>query len=148
VSRFRSLILAGLALALAGIGPAGCGSSDEGPEPQASAHLIRSAGQPHGVIVLTALGAERIGLSTSPVHPAAGRAHVLVPASAIVYDASGHPLAFTRVSPLHFVMQPVDLVRFAGGAALLRGGPRAGSQVVSVGAEELLGVQSGVLEQT
>jgi hypothetical protein len=145
MSRFRSLVLVGFALAGAAL--AGCGTS-EAPEPPASAHLLRSAGHPHGVIVLTSVGAQRIGLSTTRVHPAASHATVLVPASAIVYDPNGRPLTFTRLSPLHFAEQPVDLVRFAGGTAILRGGPPPGSRVVTVGAEELLGVQSGVLEQT
>jgi hypothetical protein len=144
VIRLRRLVPAGL---LAATALAGCGSS-AAPEPPTAAHLIRSAARPHGVIVLSALGAQRIGLSTATVHPGARRAGVLVPASAIVYDPDGRPLTFLRLSPLHFAEQPVDLARFSGGVAVLRHGPRPGTQVVSVGAEELLGVQSGVLEQT
>jgi hypothetical protein len=154
--------------------------------PPVTARLISHAGSASGEIVLTALGAQRIGVVTTsvrrppappappsppvttPLHrtltalhaaaaaataptpaPAPPRpAGVLVPASAIVYDPTGRTLLFTSPAPLRYVQQVVDVERFEGGEVLLRHGPSAGTAVVSVGAEELFGVQSGVLAQT
>ncbi len=140
LSRHRLVLLLGLVPLLAG-----CGSSNPVPPP-AAARLVAQRGVPNGVIVLSALGAQRIGLTTTATRPA--RRDVLVPASAIVYDPSGRPLTFVRRAPLQFTEQPVVVDRFLGGEVLLRRGPAAGAQVVSVGAEELFGVQSGVLAQT
>ena len=51
-----------------------------------------------------------------------------------------------RFLPLMISSTTVDYI--AGSSAYLRRGPHAGSDVVSSGAEELYGVQTGVLAQT
>jgi hypothetical protein len=43
---------------------------------------------------------------------------------------------------------PVTVAHIDGGTAYLQKGPSPGAQVVSTGAEELYGVQTGVLGQT
>ncbi len=71
-----------------------------------------------------------------------------IPASAVVYDPSGKTYAFVAVGPLTFTEVPVMVNYISGNSAYLRTGPRAGAKVVSTGAEELYGVQTGVLGQT
>ena len=125
-----------------------------------------------GQIILTRLGAERIGLQTSRVHaiPApppivqtkvvAGIKRVItipvpkpsstvtVPYSSVIYDPSGKIYVFTNIRPLTYVEVPIIVDHVSGSSAYLKMGPKPGARVVSVGAEELYGVQTGVLAQT
>lgn len=149
--RSASLALIVLALALAG-----CGGSATRPAPPASL-VEHVAGSPAGRIRLTTSGAQRIGIRTGPVLsvPAsatalsrAGRLIAVIPFSAVVYDSSGRTYAFSSPAPLTFTEVPIDIDHVSGVSAYLRQGPRPGTQVVTVGAEELFGVQTGVLAQT
>jgi hypothetical protein len=136
-----------VAIAALGLALAGCGSSSSAPVQPAGLLVNASATSP-GQIQLTKLGEQRIGLQTSRVRRD-GRSHgVVIPYSAIVYDPSGKAYAFTNTAPLTFVEVPVRIARVDGNAAYLSSGPNPGARVVAVGAEELYGVQTGVLAQT
>ncbi len=147
--------LAALALAAA-VGLSACGSSAT-PKVPPSATLQPLAGSPSGRIVLTALGARRIGVQTALVRsavrapkPAApvGGPTVIVPYSSLIYAPDGSIFAFTSQSPLVFAEVPVTVDHIDGSSAYLTKGPLAGTKVVTTGAEELFGVQTGVLPQT
>jgi hypothetical protein len=194
--------LATCALVLIGVIVAGCGAA-KAPTVPASATIEHPAGYPTGVIVLTALGAQRIGLETAravavpapkpppppppPPHPTkttttsktttsskttttskttssstttaaktttapvshpASAATVIIPYSSIVYDPSGATYAFVGTGSLSYEETPIVVDHISGNSAYLLKGPRPGAVVVSVGAEELYGVQTGVLAQT
>ena len=124
----------------------GCGGTPA-PAPPPASRLVPVAGTP-GKIVLSATGAQRIGLQTVPARARPARAGVIVPASAIVYDSRGRTLVYVATAPLTFVSAPVTVVSMDGTQAVLSRGPHSGMPVVSVGAEELYGVQTGVLAQT
>jgi multidrug efflux pump subunit AcrA (membrane-fusion protein) len=127
----------------------GCGSSST-PSIPASGLLVNASATSPGQVILTKLGAQRIGLQTSAVR-AADAAHssaVVVPYSAVIYDPSGKTYAFTNVGPLTYAEVSIAVDRISGNSAYLSTGPRPGTKVVSVGAEELYGVQTGVLAQT
>jgi hypothetical protein len=83
----------------------------------------------------------------APPNPA-GKATVIIPYSAVVYDPSGQTYAFTNTGPLTYVEVPVTVDHISGNSAYLVKGPKPGVKVVSVGAEEIYGVQTGVLAQT
>jgi hypothetical protein len=157
-------LFAGLAAAVA-LGA--CGSSHTAHIAPA-AQLITAPGGSSSKIVLSAVGAQRIGLVTGtvrrvaapkptpktrhgkpsrPPQPANASA-VTIPASAVVYDPSGKTYAFIAVGHLTFTEVPVVVSSINGNSAYLRSGPHAGARVVSTGAEELYGVQTGVLGQT
>jgi hypothetical protein len=199
--------LASCALILVSAIAAGCGAT-KSPAVPASATIQHPAGSATGVIVLTPLGAQRIGLQTAravavpvpkppppppppphptkttttsksassssasssttssstttaakttttkppapaPVsHPAPGPT-VIIPYSAIVYDPSGATYAFVADGgSLSYQEVPIVVDHISGNSAYLLTGPRPGAEVVSVGAEELFGVQTGVLAQT
>ena len=68
---------------------------------------------------------------------------------AIVYDPSGKTYAFTQPVAADATSRCRSTVdHISGDSAYLSRGPQAGTQVVTVGAEELYGVQTGVLAQT
>ena len=126
------------------VGLAGCGGSPRAP----LSSPARIEHGPHGTrIVLSASGAQRIGLRTARTHSARGPM-VAVPASALIYDPSGKTYAFIAVQDRTYAEVHVRVARIDGDTALLKNGPRVGDQVVSTGAEELYGVQTGVLGQS
>jgi multidrug efflux pump subunit AcrA (membrane-fusion protein) len=142
----RTALIAALGVAL-GLAVAGCGSSSS-PSIPASGVLVNQTATSPGQIILTKLGADRIGLQTVPVRTGSAAHTVAIPYSAIIYDPSGKTYAFTNVRPLTYVEVPVAVDHISGNTAFLSSGPKAGAKVVSVGAEELYGVQTGVLAQT
>jgi hypothetical protein len=169
----------------AAVGLSACGSSAT-PPITPSATLQPIAGSTSGRIVLTALGAQRIGLQTAVVRsvpppppppppappaptPAAGATTptaaapkvttpkpatpvvgptVIIPYSSVIYAPNGSTFAFTSSSPLSFTETPVTIDHIDGSSVYLTKGPGAGTKVVTTGAEELFGVQTGVLPQT
>jgi hypothetical protein len=143
--RFAKSLLAAIAVIAAAAALAGCGSSTSSKPPAAGLLVNQTATSP-GQIILTQLGATRIGVQTAPAR--ASRTAVTIPYSAVVYDPSGKTFAFTNPRPLTYVEVPISIDRIAGNTVYLSRGPKAGAQVVTVGAEELYGVQAGVLAQT
>jgi len=141
----RSLVVIGAAAAAV---LAGCGGSGVStPTPAAKLQHVR--GSSIAQIVLTPVGAQRIGVQTAAAERAdTGRATVVIPYSAIVYDVTGQTYAFKQVKPLTYVEVPVKVGHVAGRSAYLVKGPQPGTPIVTIGAEELYGVQSGVLAQT
>jgi hypothetical protein len=147
----RNRQLAAMAI-LAALAIAGCGkaaafdneaASDQGPsrlEPVKGSDLPR--------VILTAQAARRIGITMSRVRATAAREHepAVIPYAAIVYDAEGHAFTYTSPRPLTFVRTPIRVARAVGPFALLSKGPPTGTAVVTVGAQELLGVEYGVEE--
>jgi hypothetical protein len=141
------------AVIAAGLAVTGCGSaatfdngaaSDQGPsriEPVKGSALPR--------VILTAQAARRIGIRTALVRSATARDRrdpAVIPYAAVIYDAQGHAFAYTSPRPLTYVRTPIRVLRTHGRVAVLSKGPAAGTPVVTVGAQELLGVEYGVQE--
>jgi hypothetical protein len=70
-----------------------------------------------------------------------GGQRLTVPYSAVIYWIDGGTWVYVRTAPLTFRRAPVEIDRVDGGVAVLRRGPPAGTPVVSVGGEELLGTE-------
>jgi predicted small lipoprotein YifL len=145
----RKPILAAALVVVIGAVLAGCGSSGE-PSIPPSSKVVPVHGSPAGKIVLTAAGAQHLGLETATVRGVASpaAAKTSIPVSSVVYAPSGQTYAFVSEGPLTFTEVPITIDRISGDSVLLLKGPRAGATVVTVGAEELFGVQTGVLAQT
>ena len=141
-------------LVLAGVSISACGSSGS-PKIPVAGRLVRVPGSPTGHVVLTPVGAQQLGLQTATVQsvPApfkqpAGSPTVIVPYSSLIYDSNGNTYVFRSLSPLTYTEVPISVDHISGNSVYLLRGPSAGARVVTVGADELFGVQTGVLEQT
>ena len=139
----------GLAIAVAGLAAAlgACGGGSRPAPPPPAAQLEHSQASPTGKVVLTPLGAQRIGLETARARKAPGT-RITVPQAAIIYSPGGKTYAFVAAGRLTYVETPITVDRIDGNVAYLRRGPHPGARVVSTGAEELYGIQTGVLGQT
>jgi hypothetical protein len=117
------------------------------------AQVVRIEGTDLNRLILTPQAAERLGIKTEPVRevpapgsgPGGGGARsTAIPTAAVVYDKNGGTWAYTTVEPLNYVRQRVASARIEGDLAILQSGPPPGTQVVTVGAAELLGAEYGV----
>ncbi|HEU4356231.1 MAG TPA: hypothetical protein VFT27_11645 [Actinomycetota bacterium] len=150
--RFRSPWIPAALVALALIVP-GCtsGSADgsaEGGTPLATVEPID--GTDVALVTLSEEAADRIDVQTVAVVDASGtgdRSRTVIPYAAVLYDPSGATWTYTSPEPLVFVRAPIDIVRIQGDDALLSDGPPTGTQVVTVGAAELLGTEYEVGEE-
>jgi hypothetical protein len=93
-------------------------------------------------VILTADGAERVGLETTEV--AAEEGETIVPAAAVWIDVNGDEWVYTEPDPLVFVRAAISVDRYDGDVAVLSDGPSVGTDVVSVGVAELIGSEFGI----
>jgi hypothetical protein len=137
---------AALAAAVLTTAVAGCSSSGSEASQPPTAHLEKTS---HGMsVVLTPLGAQRIALRTGRATAAAG-GQVAVPYDALVYEPTGEPAVYVATGPLTYTRYLVPVTVIAGQTVYLKPGILpANATVVTQGAEELLGVQNGVGEET
>ena len=139
--------LAALALPLAACSGGGGGGETAAKNPPA--RLVAITGTDQKQVVLTPRAAERIGLQTGPVTQgshAGGPPELVVPYSALVYDAHGAPSVYTIPDTLTFLRVPVTIDTIDGDSVYLTQGPAAGTTVVTVGAVEIFGSEQGIGE--
>jgi hypothetical protein len=97
-------------------------------------------------LTLTAKAAERLGIQTAQVREqkVAGKQRKVIPYGALLYDSKGDTYVYVTSQPLTYVREPVTVDYIGAGSVVLTAGPAAGTQVVSVGAAELYGTETGV----
>jgi hypothetical protein len=104
-----------------------------------------AAGAEVGVqrVVLTGRAVGRIGLQTATVSTqGAGAAkRMVVPFSAVLYDADGVAWVYTNPESLVYIRQRITIDRVTGDEALLSKGPEAGTTVVTAGTAQLFGAE-------
>jgi hypothetical protein len=69
---------------------------------------------------------------------------LVIPYAALLYGINGETWAYTNPAPLTFVRQPITVDYIDGGLVYLLDGPAVGTEVVTVGAPELFGADTGV----
>jgi hypothetical protein len=73
-----------------------------------------------------------------------GGKRLTIPYSAVIYGIEGGVWTYTSAGPLTFVRAPITVASVQGTTAVLSKGPPAGTEVVSVGGEELLGTEFAI----
>lgn len=121
---------------------AACGSPASKPAAEAAVTVDKIEGSDLKKLTLSEHAAQRLGLTTAEV--TASGPETTVPYSAILYDKKGATWAYTNPEGLVFVRAEVTVDRVTQGVAYLGEGPAAGTKVVTVGAAELWGVETGV----
>jgi hypothetical protein len=114
-------------------------------EPPARVETV--AGSAFHQVTLSARASERLDIHTDKVvADPANPSKLIVPYAAVLYDANGEASAYTNPTSRTFVRARITIDRVDVDRAFLSAGPPAGTDVVTVGAAELLGVESGVGE--
>jgi hypothetical protein len=101
-------------------------------------------------VVLTPTGARRIGVQTSRVVAAVkvSSSMTVIPYAALLYEPDGRTVVYANTAPLVYTRRFVAVDHIAGNQVYVSQGLAPGMKVVTVGAEELLGVQNGVGVET
>ena len=75
---------------------------------------------------------------------AGGGERLTIPYSAVIYGVEGGVWTYTSAGPLTFVRAPITVASIQGDTAVLSEGPAPGTEVVTVGGEELLGTEFAI----
>jgi hypothetical protein len=70
--------------------------------------------------------------------------HKVVPYEAVLYGVQGETWVYSNPEPLVYVREPIVIDFIEGDLAFLSEGPQVGTAVVTVGASELFGTETGV----
>jgi hypothetical protein len=137
------------ALAVITLGASGCSEAGASNETNSeTAVAVESAGEDQPARLTVSERAEqRLGLRTEPVRPISGQANGATEAisySAVIYDADGKSWAFSAPSPRTYIRVPIVISSITGKTVQLKSGPPVGTQVVVVGAPELVGAEAGI----
>jgi hypothetical protein len=132
--------LAAAAFVAMGVITAGCTQ----PVAEAAGPVIHieEAGDGPAEITLVSKAADRLGVATGEV--TSGSDGLVVPYDAVVYDASGGAWAYVEKAPLVYERAPLEIVEVDDEEAFVSSGPPAGTRVVTTGAAELYGAETGV----
>ena len=128
-------------LAAATVVVAGCSAEEADDEAEgpfvAVAEEIEGSDVSRITIVESAV--TRLALETTEIGP-----DLVIPYGALLYDELGQAWTYTSPESLVFVREPVEVDRIEDGQVALASGPAPGTEVVTVGAAELYGVEVGV----
>lgn len=143
---FRSLprlIVVGLLLIIAGLPLSACGGSPaNGEEPggEEAAAVEPIKGTDVNRVTLTEDAAKRLGVQTASVQRIGGLK--VAPDAAVVYAPQGKTFMYASPKPLTFVRREITVDHIDGTKAILSHGPPVGTAVVTVGSQELYGVEN------
>jgi hypothetical protein len=137
------------AVAVITLGASGCSEAGASNETNSeTAVTVESAGEDQPARLTVSERAEqRLGIRTEPVRPISGQpsgATEVISYSAVVYDAEGKSWAFSAPSPRIYIRVPIVISSITGKTVQLKSGPPLGTQVVVVGAPELVGAEAGI----
>jgi hypothetical protein len=143
MSEFRrpALLLCALAFGITGLAACSDDAGDAKAAPPAIAEEIPGAKEKK--ITLTEKAAERIGLETTTVQTGAG-GRTVIPSSALYFAPEGTAWTYVNTGPLQFLREKVQVDKFDGDSVILTDGPEAGTEIVSIGAALLYGVETGI----
>ena len=135
-------------LLVGGLALGACGKAREAApaDPPAKVEQIVVAGSKHQGVRLTEQAARRLDVQTAPV-AASGGGRLVVPAAAVEYNNDGSTFVYTNPESFAYVQQAITVDSITADEAVLSAGPAAGTQVVTVGAAELLGVEVSQFEE-
>jgi hypothetical protein len=140
VKRVLRLAAVCLALITAAFALSACGTpaEEEGGEDAATVEPIK--GTHTNLVILKKEASETLGIKTTAIKKEGGRA--VLPDAALVYAADGHTFTYSSPKPNQYVRAEVTVDRIDGRNVILKKGPPAGTNVVTVGSQELFGLEN------
>jgi len=102
-------------------------------------------------VILTAEAVERLDMQTATVRRVAkaekaGGSEQVIPYASVFYGPTGETWTYTNPEPLTFERAPIEIDHIDGNLVFLSDGPASGTAVVTRGAAELFGTETGVDE--
>jgi hypothetical protein len=133
----------GLVLVIASLPLSACGGSpaeEIEPSGDEAAAVKPIEGTDVNRVTLTEDAAKRLGVQTASVQRVGGRK--VAPEAAVVYAPDGKTFTYASPKPLTFVRREITVDHITGTKAVLSHGPPVGTAVVTVGSQELYGVEN------
>jgi hypothetical protein len=143
--RQRSRVVTTVLVIAAATVPACGGSSNDENAGDEPATVEPVKGTDVSRVSLTAQAAKRLGIETAKVARLRAR-QTVVPYGAVLYTADGSTFTYTSPEPRVYVRARIRVVRIDGAQAILSGGPPVGTDIVTVGSQELYGSEYEVEE--
>ena len=140
----------GLVLIAAGVVPlSACSEASSGYDYETASHhepakLEPIKGTDVQRVIFDAEAAKAVGLETAPIRQN-GQGKIM-PYAALIYDAEGGTYAYTAPKPLTYVRKEISIDHFDGDSVVLSDGPPVGTEVVTVGVDEVYGTEFEVEE--
>ncbi|MFZ0322882.1 MAG: hypothetical protein WAN48_01995 [Actinomycetes bacterium] len=127
---------------------AGCQGEDSTTDDPAAVTLTPVTGTPRFTVELSDQAVDRLGVRTKGVQQVSSKdqslpagSRLVVPYSGLIYDADGSTWTYVQTAANTYTRHLVHVTSVVGSQAYLRSGPKSGTQVVVVGAPELLGAE-------
>jgi hypothetical protein len=133
-------LLVPAALALTGCATAARGADTAAVEQPAT--LRAPAGGGPGLVTLSQTAEGRLGIRTAPV--ATAGSGLAIPYGAVIYQPDGSAWAFVVTAARTYQRAPITITGINGAEVTLSKGPKPGTAVVTQGAAELVGVETGI----
>jgi hypothetical protein len=131
-----------LAITFGAFGCSSAGASQADVPQEVSARVEQTDGSQPAKIMISERARDRLGIRTTPVRSVRGS--LIIPYSAVVYDAEGKAWAFSEPEARTFIRVPIKISSIKDDTVMLSKGPPPGTQVVIVGAPELVGAEAGI----
>ena len=140
---------AGLVLIASVVSLSACGEASSGYDYETASHHVPAKLEPiKGTdvqrVVFDAEAAKRVGLKTAPIRQ--NGQGTVIPYDAVIYGADGKTYAYKAPKPLTYVRQEIEIDHFDGDSVVLSDGPPVGTEVVTVGVDEVYGTEFEVEE--
>lgn len=131
-----------LGVVLAAVPLAACAPDSAEPAAEDPATVEEIPGSELSRLTLSAKAVERLGIETATVAEDGSR--LTLPYAAVLYDSEGRTWAYATPEQNVFVRHEIVVDRVDGEVAFVDEGPPAGTEVVTTGAAELFGTETGV----
>jgi hypothetical protein len=95
-----------------------------------------------GLVTLTKTAEGRLGILTAPVATAGNG--LTIPYGAVIYEPDGSAWAFVETAARTYQRARITIIAINGAQVTLSTGPKPGTAVVTQGAAELVGVETGI----
>jgi hypothetical protein len=147
----RSNVIACIVLIALAVVLGGCAreSTVESGEP---ATVEPITGTDYSKITLSDLAYKNLKIQTTAVREesiaatpgATPNRRLVIPMTALVFNAEGNAFVYTNPAPRAYVRAPIVIAEYRDNDVLLASGPKPGTQVVTIGDPALLGMEYGV----
>ena len=138
--RLLHLAAVGLIVLTAGLSLSACETPAEEEAGEEAATVEPIKGKDVNRVTLTKEAAEQLGIDTTSIRRVGGQE--VVPDAAVVYEPGGKTFTYSSPKPLTFIRHDITVDHIDGTQAVLRNGPPVGTAVVTVGSQELSGLEN------
>ena len=140
VKRLLRLAAVCLVLITAAFALSACGTPAEEESGEKAATVEPIKGTDTNLVTLDKEASETLGIKTTAIRKEGGRE--VLPDAALVYAADGHTFTYSSPKPNQYVRAAITVDRIDGSKVILKKGPPAGTNVVTVGSQELFGIEN------